>query len=152
MDVCARRAPERDGRHCVGLKLEWGGVKKGGSGWCAVCACRKIETAVLSLLEVELSALHLRSTSAEPQGLAIFNRNVASNTPDRVAFSCSLVHTRPTMRLRLFGLALGLLGFVSALSAQGQNLLVVIEDESDKTKYSQFWSDLQGNATYAFTV
>ncbi|KAK5144553.1 oligosaccharyl transferase glycoprotein complex, beta subunit [Rachicladosporium monterosium] len=47
------------------------------------------------------------------------------------------------MRLRLFGLALGLLGFVSALSAQGQNLLVVIEDESDKTKYSQFWSDLQ---------
>ena len=56
------------------------------------------------------------------------------------------------MRLRLFGLVLGLLGFVSALSAQGQNLLVVIEDESDKTKYSQFWSDLQGNATYAVTV
>ncbi|KAK0279120.1 oligosaccharyl transferase glycoprotein complex, beta subunit [Friedmanniomyces endolithicus] len=47
------------------------------------------------------------------------------------------------MRLRLFGLALGLLGFVSALSAQGQNLLVVIENESEKTKYSQFWSDLQ---------
>ncbi|TKA68962.1 hypothetical protein B0A55_06605 [Friedmanniomyces simplex] len=47
------------------------------------------------------------------------------------------------MRLRLFGLLLGLLGFVSALSAQGQKLLVVIEDESDKSKYSQFWSGLQ---------
>jgi len=55
------------------------------------------------------------------------------------------------MRLRLFGLVLGLVGFVSALSAQGQNLLVVIEDESDKTKYSQFWSDLQGNATCTYT-
>ncbi|KAK3075498.1 oligosaccharyl transferase glycoprotein complex, beta subunit [Teratosphaeriaceae sp. CCFEE 6253] len=47
------------------------------------------------------------------------------------------------MRLRLLGLLVGLLGFVSALSAQGNELLVVIEDEEEKGKYTQFWSDLQ---------
>ncbi|KAK4542533.1 hypothetical protein LTR36_006786 [Oleoguttula mirabilis] len=46
------------------------------------------------------------------------------------------------MQLRLLGLLLGLLGFVSALSAQGPKLLVVLEDEAEKSKYSQFWSDL----------
>ncbi|KAK5710778.1 oligosaccharyl transferase glycoprotein complex, beta subunit [Elasticomyces elasticus] len=46
------------------------------------------------------------------------------------------------MRLRVLGLLLGLLGFVSALSAQGKELLVVVDDESDVSKYSQFWADL----------
>ncbi|KAK5170605.1 oligosaccharyl transferase glycoprotein complex, beta subunit [Saxophila tyrrhenica] len=47
------------------------------------------------------------------------------------------------MRLRILGLLIGLLGFVSALSAQGNKLLVILEEESEKAKYSQFWSDLQ---------
>lgn len=47
------------------------------------------------------------------------------------------------MRLPLLGLLLGLLSFVSALSASGSKLLVVIEDEADKGKYSQFWTDLE---------
>lgn len=47
------------------------------------------------------------------------------------------------MRLQLLGLVAGLLGLVSALSAQGNKLLVVIEDEAEKSKYSQFWTDLE---------
>ncbi|KAK5694408.1 oligosaccharyl transferase glycoprotein complex, beta subunit [Elasticomyces elasticus] len=48
------------------------------------------------------------------------------------------------MRLRVLGLLLSLLGLVSALSAQGKELLVVVDDESDVSKYSQFWADLAG--------
>jgi len=48
------------------------------------------------------------------------------------------------MRLFSFGLLLGLLSLVSALSAVGNKLLVVIEDEADKSSYSQFWTDLEG--------
>jgi hypothetical protein len=46
------------------------------------------------------------------------------------------------MRSFFLALFLGLLGFVSALSAAGSNLLVVVDDEADKGKYSTFWSDL----------
>jgi hypothetical protein len=57
---------------------------------------------------------------------------------------CSLSHHTNTNTMRSFFLALflGLLGFVSALSAAGSNLLVVVDDEADKGKYSTFWSDL----------
>jgi hypothetical protein len=57
---------------------------------------------------------------------------------------CCLSHHTNTNTMRSFFLALflGLLGFVSALSAAGSNLLVVVDDEADKGKYSTFWSDL----------
>lgn len=48
-----------------------------------------------------------------------------------------------TMRLRILGLLVGLLSLVSALSATGSKLLVVLEEEAEKSKYSQFWADLQ---------
>jgi len=41
-------------------------------------------------------------------------------------------------------LAVCLMGVVSALSATGGRLLVVLDDVADKDKYSQFWGDLQG--------
>jgi len=47
------------------------------------------------------------------------------------------------MRPILLGLLLGLLSFVSALSAVGGKLLVIIEDESERSKYSTFWTDLE---------
>lgn len=47
------------------------------------------------------------------------------------------------MRSIFLGFLLGLLGFVSALSAAGSNLLVVVDDEADRGKYSTFWGDLQ---------
>ena len=53
------------------------------------------------------------------------------------------------MQLRLLGLLLALLNFVAALSATGSKLLVILEEESEKTKYSVFWKDLAG--TYIFT-
>lgn len=49
-----------------------------------------------------------------------------------------------TMRLPLLGLLLGLISGIAALSTQGSRLLVVIEDDADKSKYSHFWSDLEG--------
>ena len=48
------------------------------------------------------------------------------------------------MRLSFLGLLIGLLSLVSALSATGNKLLVILEEESEKGKYSQFWTDLQG--------
>jgi oligosaccharyltransferase complex subunit beta len=48
------------------------------------------------------------------------------------------------MRLPLFGLFLAFVSFVAAISTQGSKLLVVIESDADKSKYSQFWSDLEG--------
>ncbi|EMC94052.1 hypothetical protein BAUCODRAFT_26266 [Baudoinia panamericana UAMH 10762] len=47
------------------------------------------------------------------------------------------------MNLRVLGLLLALLGAVAALSAQGSKLLVVLEDEAEKSKYSQFWASLE---------
>lgn len=48
------------------------------------------------------------------------------------------------MRLLLSLLLAGLVSTVAALSAQGSKLLVVLEDESEKSRYSQFWTDLEG--------
>lgn len=48
------------------------------------------------------------------------------------------------MRFSIIGLLLGIVTFVSALSAEGSKLLVVIDEDADKTQYSQFWSDLAG--------
>jgi hypothetical protein len=56
--------------------------------------------------------------------------------------SCRITHPQRTMRSFFLGLFLGLLSFVSALSAAGSNLLVVVDDEADREKYSTFWSDL----------
>ncbi|KAF2858083.1 dolichyl-di-phosphooligosaccharide-protein glycotransferase [Piedraia hortae CBS 480.64] len=47
------------------------------------------------------------------------------------------------MRLPVLGLLLSLLSFAASLSATGSNVLVVIEEEADKNKYRQFWTDLE---------
>ena len=60
-----------------------------------------------------------------------------------VASNKTTQHTQLTMRSFFLGLFLALLSFVSALSAAGSKLLVVVDDEADKGKYSTFWSDLQ---------
>lgn len=43
-------------------------------------------------------------------------------------------------------LLFALLGIARALSAHGPRTLVVLEDQADKDKYSQFWHDLTGTA------
>jgi oligosaccharyltransferase complex subunit beta len=48
------------------------------------------------------------------------------------------------MRAFLSILFLAFLGAVSALSSAGTRLLVVLEEASEKTLYSQFWADLEG--------
>lgn len=40
-------------------------------------------------------------------------------------------------------LLLALVGAVSALSSAGNRLLVVLEESSEKAKYSKFWADLE---------
>ena len=40
-------------------------------------------------------------------------------------------------------LLLGLISLVQALSSTGNRLLVVLEEASDKTKYSSFFGDLE---------
>jgi len=47
------------------------------------------------------------------------------------------------MRLRVLGLLIGLLSVVSALSATGNRLLVILEDERERGLYSQLWADLE---------
>jgi len=47
------------------------------------------------------------------------------------------------MNLLFSWLLLALVGFVSALSSSGSRLLVVLEETTDKDKYSQFWGDLE---------
>jgi oligosaccharyltransferase complex subunit beta len=37
-----------------------------------------------------------------------------------------------------------LLALVQAISSAGNKLLVVLEDESEKASFSQFWADLEG--------
>lgn len=39
---------------------------------------------------------------------------------------------------------IALLGLARAISSTGSRLLVVQEDESEKSSYSQFWTDLEG--------
>jgi oligosaccharyltransferase complex subunit beta len=39
---------------------------------------------------------------------------------------------------------LGLLSAVQALSSSGNNLLVILEELADKTKYSKYFADLEG--------
>jgi oligosaccharyltransferase complex subunit beta len=48
------------------------------------------------------------------------------------------------MRHLLVLLHLALLGIVQALSSAGDRLLVVLEEESEKASFSQFWADLEG--------
>lgn len=40
-------------------------------------------------------------------------------------------------------LLLALVGAVSALSSTGNRLLVILEELSEKDKYSKFWADLE---------
>jgi len=47
------------------------------------------------------------------------------------------------MNLFFSWLLLALVGIVSALSSSGSRLLVVLEETTDKDKYSQFWGDLK---------
>ena len=48
------------------------------------------------------------------------------------------------MRSELWSLLFALMAAVTALSAQGKKLLVVIEEEAEKAKYSKLWGDLEG--------
>ena len=48
------------------------------------------------------------------------------------------------MRWLFTFVSLALLSLVQALSSSGNRLLVVIEEASEKEKYSQFWGDLEG--------
>ncbi len=44
----------------------------------------------------------------------------------------------------LLSLLLAILGLVQALSSAGNRLLVVLEEQSEKASFSQYWADLEG--------
>ena len=57
------------------------------------------------------------------------------------------------MRLQILGLLVGLISVASAISAAGNKLLVVIGDEAEKSRYSQFWADLECmSATHMYST
>lgn len=97
-------------------------------------------------VEVGVQCPHLRNAAQGPictsisiQLPATKRLKITSQTRAAIA-----LHTTPfTMRLRIIGLLLGLLSIVSALSATGSKLLVILEEESEKNKYSEFWADLE---------
>ena len=45
-----------------------------------------------------------------------------------------------------------LLGLVSCLSSSGSRLLVVVEEAAEKSKYSKYWGDLEGEACWFNTA
>ncbi len=49
------------------------------------------------------------------------------------------------MRWLLPFFLVALLSLVQALSSSGNRLLVVIEEAAEKSKYSKFWTDLEGD-------
>jgi oligosaccharyltransferase complex subunit beta len=51
------------------------------------------------------------------------------------------------MRWLLTLLLLGLIAVVQAISSSGSKLLVILEELSDKTKYSKYFADLEGNTS-----
>jgi hypothetical protein len=61
----------------------------------------------------------------------------------RIELAIAPASPEATMRVQLISLLLGFLGLVSALSSTGSKLLVILEEEADKSKYSQFWTDLE---------
>jgi hypothetical protein len=50
------------------------------------------------------------------------------------------------MRWLLSSCLLALLSLVQALSSSGNRLLVVIEEAAEKSKFSKFWTDLEGDS------
>lgn len=50
------------------------------------------------------------------------------------------------MRWLLSFFLLALLSLVQALSSSGNRLLVVIEEAAEQSKYSKFWTDLEGDS------
>ena len=56
------------------------------------------------------------------------------------------------MRAFFSFLLLALVGVAQALSYTGRRLLVVIEDASEKDKYSRFWGDLEGTPISLFSL
>ena len=58
-----------------------------------------------------------------------------------------LVSQHLTMRWLFTFVLLTLLSLVQALSSSGNRLLAVIEEATEKEKYSQFWGDLKGTRT-----
>ena len=53
------------------------------------------------------------------------------------------------MRWLLSLFVLALLSLVQALSSSGNRLLVVIEEAAEKSKYSKFWTDLEGGTPWS---
>jgi len=53
------------------------------------------------------------------------------------------------MRWLLSFLLLGLLSVVQAISASGSKLLVVLEELTDKPKYSKYFGDLEGMKVFS---
>jgi hypothetical protein len=151
VDVLAGRSPEGDGRHCgcicgclarsirVAQQRLWWWY---GLHYCDCCCARWTGVAEADG-RLALSPMAGLGRAAASDVAPTYTY-VDSYLAALCTIDCSLSHHTNTYIMRSFFLALflGLLGFVSALSAAGSNLLVVVDDEADKGKYSTFWSDL----------
>lgn len=60
--------------------------------------------------------------------------------------------TTTTMRWLLSFLLLGLLSVVQALSSSGSNLLVILEELAEKSKYSKYLADLEGMGIWTIVL
>lgn len=94
-------------------------------------------------MEVYCRCSHLRA----PHGrlhVQISHLNIVTFQNHQLRNSSKWSSQHPfTMLLRIWGLLLSLVSIVSALSATGNKLLVILEEESERNKYSQFWADLE---------
>jgi hypothetical protein len=156
VNILPGRGPEGDGRHCeicVWCEEVVGESRKRcgrDMGWWRCCRCT--DAGLLMRLKPSTCSPPPRSNGSglgragqeQADDVApTYTYGIAARSPCCSSLPSSHhIHNTTTMRSFILGLLLGLLSFVSALSAAGSNLLVVVDDEADKGKYSTFWSDL----------
>lgn len=94
--------------------------------------------------EVELSSRDVgrgRTSAREEQVLA---KHTYSKPGVKIATVKLLLHHNAIMRWLFSFLLLAFLGAVQALSSTGSRLLVILEEESEREKYSVLLEDLSG--------
>lgn len=101
-----------------------------------------------SIVVINAMSTRLGQGALRSLGIAAAKLSAVGLMGIRVQLYCDFLsacfnHSLADMKSFLSLLLLGLIGLVQALSSTGNRLLVVLEEASDKAKYSSFWGQLE---------